>query len=34
MLVVMALVTTGMTGPLLDLSDYLRARHALRTKLI
>jgi Kef-type K+ transport system membrane component KefB len=34
MLVVMALVTTGMTGPLLGLSDYLRARHALRTKLI
>ncbi len=34
MLVVMALVTTGMTGPLLDLSDCLRARHALRTKLI
>ena len=34
MLVVMALVTTGMTGPLLSLSDYLRTRHALRTKLI
>jgi Kef-type K+ transport system membrane component KefB len=34
MLVVMALVTTGMTGPLLGLSDHLRARHALRTKLI
>ena len=34
MLVVMALVTTGMTGPLLSLSDYLRARHALRTKLV
>jgi Kef-type K+ transport system membrane component KefB len=33
MLVLMALVTTGMTGPLLGLSDYLRARHALRTKL-
>ena len=34
MLVLMALVTTGMTGPLLTLSDHLRARHALRTKLI
>ena len=34
MLVLMALVTTGMTGPLLSLSDHLRARHALRTKLI
>ena len=34
MLVLMALVTTGMTGPLLGLSDSLRARHALRTKLI
>ena len=34
MLVLMALVTTGMTGPLLNLSDYLRARLALRTKLI
>src|ERR1039457_2084066 len=34
MLVLMALVTTGMTGPLLGLSDYLRARHALRTKLV
>jgi Kef-type K+ transport system membrane component KefB len=33
MLVLMALVTTGMTGPLLSLSDHLRARHALR-KLI
>ena len=34
MLVLMALVTTGMTGPLLGLSDHLRARHALRAKLI
>jgi Kef-type K+ transport system membrane component KefB len=34
MLVLMALVTTGMTGPLLGLSDHLRARHALCTKLI
>jgi hypothetical protein len=34
MLVILALVTTGMTGQLLGLSDYLRARHALRTKLI
>jgi Kef-type K+ transport system membrane component KefB len=34
MLVLMALITTGMTGPLLALSDYLRARLALRTKLI
>ena len=34
MLVVMALVTTAMTGPLLTLADHLRARHALRTKLI
>ena len=34
MLVLMALVTTGMTGPLLTLSDHLRARHALRTKLV
>lgn len=33
-LVLMALVTAGMTGPLLGLSDHLRARHALRTKLI
>ena len=32
MLVLMALLTTAMTGPLLSLSDYLRARHALRTK--
>ena len=32
MLVVMALVTTGMTGPLLSLSDHLRARHALTAK--
>ena len=29
MLVLMALVTTGMTGPLLGLSDHLRARRAL-----
>ncbi len=29
MLVIMALVTTGLTGPLLSLSDYLRARKAL-----
>ena len=28
MLVIMALVTTGMTGPLLSLSDYLRTRQA------
>ncbi len=34
MLVLMALVTTGMTGPLLSLSDHLRARHALLAKLI
>ena len=34
MLVLTALVTTGMTGPLLSLSDYLRARYALRAKLI
>ena len=34
MLVLMALVTTGMTGPLLGLGDYLRSRHALRAKLI
>jgi hypothetical protein len=34
MLVLMALVTTAMTGPLLALSDYLRTRHALRTKPI
>jgi Kef-type K+ transport system membrane component KefB len=34
MLVLMALVTTGMTGPLLTLADHLRSRHALRTKLI
>jgi Kef-type K+ transport system membrane component KefB len=34
MLVLMALVTTAMTGPLLTLSDHLRARHALRTKLV
>jgi Kef-type K+ transport system membrane component KefB len=34
MLVLMALVTTGMTGPLLGFCDHLRARHALRTKLI
>jgi Kef-type K+ transport system membrane component KefB len=34
MLVLMALVTTGMTGPLLGLSDHLRARHTLRTKLV
>ena len=33
MLVVMALVTTGMTGPLLSLSDHLRAPRALRAKL-
>jgi hypothetical protein len=29
MLVVMALVTTCMTGPLLSLTDYLRARKSL-----
>jgi Kef-type K+ transport system membrane component KefB len=34
MLVLMALVTTGMTGPLLGFGDHLRARHALRTRLI
>ena len=34
MLVLMALATTAMTGPLLGLSDYLRARHALRARLI
>jgi len=34
MLVLMALMTTGMTGPLLSLSDHLRARHALRIKPI
>jgi Kef-type K+ transport system membrane component KefB len=34
MLVLMALMTTAMTGPLLTLSDHLRARHALRTNLI
>jgi Kef-type K+ transport system membrane component KefB len=33
MLVLMALVTTGMTGPLLTLSDHLRARHASRPQL-
>jgi len=33
MLVVMALVTTAMTGPLLSLSDHLRAPRALRAKL-
>jgi Kef-type K+ transport system membrane component KefB len=31
MLVIMALVTTGMTGPLLAFSDYLRARQSLAT---
>jgi hypothetical protein len=30
----MALVTTGLTGPLLGLSNHLRARHALRAKLV
>jgi len=34
MLVITALATTGMTGPLLTLSDHLRARHALRAKLM
>jgi Kef-type K+ transport system membrane component KefB len=34
MLVLMALITTGMTGPLLSLGDYLRLRHAWRTRLI
>jgi Kef-type K+ transport system membrane component KefB len=34
MLVLTALATTAMTGPLLSLSDHLRARQALRTKLI
>src|ERR1039457_4334067 len=34
MLVLMALITTGMTGPLLTLSDHLRARNALSTKLV
>jgi hypothetical protein len=34
MLVLVALVTTGMTGPMLGLSDYLRTRHVLRAKLV
>ena len=34
MLVLMALLTTGMTGPLLGLSNHLRAHLALRTKLV
>jgi len=34
MLVLMALVTTAMTGPLLGLSDHLRARASLRLKTI
>ena len=34
MLVLMALVTTVMTGPLLGLSDHLRACHALGAKLV
>ncbi len=29
MLVIMALVTTGLTGPLLSLSDFFRAKRAL-----
>jgi Kef-type K+ transport system membrane component KefB len=29
MLVIMALVTTSMTGPLLTVGDYLRARKSL-----
>jgi Kef-type K+ transport system membrane component KefB len=34
MLVIMALATTAMTGPLLTFSDHLRARHALRPRPI
>jgi Kef-type K+ transport system membrane component KefB len=34
MLVLMALATTAMTGPLLSLADHLRARCALRAKLV
>jgi hypothetical protein len=34
MLVLTALLTTGVTGPLLTLSDYLRARHASSAKLV
>ncbi len=34
MLVLMALATTAMTGPLLSLSEFLRARQALTTRLI
>ena len=33
MLVLMALVTTAMTGPLLSLAEQLRARYALKTRL-
>jgi Kef-type K+ transport system membrane component KefB len=32
MLVIMALVTTCMTGPLLNLGDYLRAKKSLVTR--
>jgi Kef-type K+ transport system membrane component KefB len=32
MLVIMALVTTGLTGPLLSLSDFLRTKNALAVK--
>jgi len=32
MLVIMALVTTGLTGPLLSLADYLRARQAIAVR--
>ena len=34
MLVLMALVTTAMTGPLLSLAEQLRARYALKTRLV
>ena len=34
LLVLIDLLTTGMTGPLLGLSDHLRARLALGPKLI
>ena len=33
MLVIMALMTTGMTGPLLTFSDYLRTRKSLASRL-
>jgi len=34
MLVIMALVTTCMTGPLLNIGDYLRAKKSLVTRLV